>query len=128
MGRKPSPRDAARYRPATLRLDYLIEQAHFVTFEAPGGAVAEYSRNEFRDLLEMYVREHLDDRAEGIAPSLRDALLRNLRARFLENAPPALISRIAVWRLLGGRDDDLPRLLGGDRGREGSGRPPERGE
>lgn len=44
-------------RPATARLDYLIEHAHFVTFEAPEGAVMQYSRNEFRDLLAMYVRE-----------------------------------------------------------------------
>jgi hypothetical protein len=40
--------------------------------------------------------------------ALADAALAVLRDEFARNAPPAVIARIAVWRLLGGSDNDLP--------------------
>jgi hypothetical protein len=42
---------------------------------------------------------------------VRQALLRELRERFLQLHPAAIVSRLAIWRLLGGDDDALVEQL-----------------
>ena len=46
--------------------------------------------------------------------------LEDLRAEFVQSAPPGLVSRIAVWRLLRGTDAGFERLFGASEQGEGS--------